>query len=82
MQRNAEQAININSFSPSRVLAYFEKFPPTTNAGAAKYAVALQASGQREKANAMAKQAWRGGTLTDEDEAALIEYLTWIEQNR
>ena len=78
MQRNAEQAININSFSPSRVLAYFEKFPPTTNAGAAKYAVALQASGQREKANAMAKQAWRGGTLTDEDEAALISRFSSV----
>ncbi|WP_417621394.1 lytic transglycosylase domain-containing protein [Parasphingorhabdus sp.] len=72
MQRNAEQAININSFSPSRVIAFFDRFDPITNAGAAKYAVALQASGQRDKANAMAKQAWRGGTLTDEDEAALI----------
>ena len=78
MRRNAEQAININSFSPSRVLAFFEKFPPTTNAGAAKYAVALQASGQRDKAAAMARQAWRGGTLTDDDEAALISRFSSI----
>jgi len=72
MQRNAEQAININSFSPARVLAYFSRFEPTTNAGAAKYAVALQAAGQRDKANQWAKTAWRGGTLTQDDEAALI----------
>jgi len=72
MRRNAEQAININSFSPSRVLAYFAQFEPTTNAGAAKYAVALQAAGERDKANLWAKTAWRGGTLTSEDEAALL----------
>ncbi|MEH6789411.1 lytic transglycosylase domain-containing protein [Parasphingorhabdus sp.] len=72
MQRNAEQAININSFSPSRVLAYFARFEPITNAGAAKYAVALLAAGQRDKAEQWARTAWRGGTLTDEDEAALM----------
>ena len=72
MRRNAEQAIKINSFSPSRVLAYFARFEPTTNAGAAKYAVALQAAGQRDKAAQWARTAWRGGTLTDEDEAALM----------
>ena len=78
MRRNAEQAININSFSPSRVLAFFEKFPPTTNAGAAKYAVALQASGQSDKATAMARQAWRGGTLTEDDETALISRFSSV----
>tara|TARA_R110000824_G_scaffold12043_6_gene52997 strand:+ start:13186 stop:15165 length:1980 start_codon:yes stop_codon:yes gene_type:complete len=78
MQRNAEQAININSFSPSRVLAFFDKFAPTTNAGAAKYAVALQATGQRDKANEMARQAWRGGTLTDEDEVGIISRFSSV----
>ncbi|MEP3226464.1 MAG: lytic transglycosylase domain-containing protein [Parasphingorhabdus sp.] len=72
MRRNAEQAVNINSFSVNRVMAYFDRFPPLTNAGAAKYAVALQAKGQSLKANAMAQQAWRGGTLTTEDETALL----------
>jgi len=73
MQRNAEQAININSFSPGRVIAFFDRFPPITNTGAAKYAVALLSTGQRDRANAMAKQAWRGGTLPDTDEAKLFE---------
>ncbi|QTD55909.1 lytic transglycosylase domain-containing protein [Parasphingorhabdus cellanae] len=72
MRRNAEQAININSFSANRVIAFFDKFPPLTNAGSAKYAVALQSRGETLNANAMAKQAWRGGTLTSEDEAALL----------
>ncbi len=72
MRRNAEQAININSFSAGRVIAFFDQFPPITNAGAAKYAVALQSRGETLKASAMAKQAWRGGTLTDDDEAALL----------
>ena len=71
MRRNAEQAIDINSFSPARVIAYFERFEPTTNAGAAKYAVALQAAGRGDEAVAMARQAWRGGTLTNADEVAL-----------
>lgn len=72
MRRNAEQAININSFSADRVIAFFDRFSPLTNAGAAKYAVALQSKGETLKANAMAQQAWRGGTLTTEDETALL----------
>lgn len=72
MQRNAEQAINVDSFSPTRILAFFDRFEPITNAGAAKYAVALQSTGQQEKADIWAKKAWRGGTLTNADEAALI----------
>ncbi len=78
MQRNAEQAININSFSSSRVIAFFERFDPITNAGAAKYAVALKSSGQSDKANAWAKKAWRGGTLTDEDESAIVSRFSSV----
>lgn len=72
MQRNAEQAININSFSAQRVIAFFNRFDPITNAGAAKFAVALQSTGKRDLANTWAQKAWRGGTLTDVDEAALL----------
>ncbi len=72
MRRNAEQAIDINNFSAGRVIAFFDRFAPLTNAGAAKYAVALQSRGETLKANAMAKQAWRGGTLTEDDETALL----------
>ncbi|MEM8919671.1 MAG: transglycosylase SLT domain-containing protein [Pseudomonadota bacterium] len=72
MKRNAEQAINIESFSPTTALQYFDRVAPVTNGGAAKYAIALLATGQRDKANMMARQAWRGGTMVDEDEAALL----------
>ena len=72
MRRNAEQAININSFSPDRVIAFFQRFEPVSNDGKAKYAVALLAKGQRDNANAWAVNAWRGGTLTSETETALL----------
>lgn len=72
MRRNAEQAINIASFSPGRVISYFEQYEPTTNVGAAKYAVALLNQGRREEANAMARKAWRGGTLTNTVESVMI----------
>lgn len=72
MRRNAEQAINPLSFSPSQVVAYFDRLPPLTNAGRARYAMALDAAGDKMRAQAQAREAWRAGTLTDEDEARLF----------
>lgn len=72
MRRNAEQAINPLSFSPSQVVAYFDRLPPLTNAGRARYAMALDAAGDQMRAQAQAREAWRAGTLTDEDEARLF----------
>lgn len=72
MRRNAEQAINPLSFSPSQVDAYFDRLPPLTNAGRARYAMALDAAGDKMRAQAQAREAWRAGTLTDEDEARLF----------
>ena len=72
MRRNAEQAINSDSYSPSQVLAYFDRFEPTTNVGAARYAVVLLGNGQREKAYEMARKAWRGGTLSESDERRVL----------
>lgn len=72
MRRTAERAIDISSFSADRVITFFNRFEPLTNRGAAYYALALQSKGETLKANAMAKQAWRGGELTDEEEAMLL----------
>ncbi|MEW4466526.1 lytic transglycosylase domain-containing protein [Parasphingorhabdus sp. JC815] len=72
MRRTAEKAIDISSFSADRVITFFNRFEPLTNGGAAYYALALQSKGQTRKANAMARQAWRGGALTDEQEAMLL----------
>ncbi|MEO9499411.1 MAG: lytic transglycosylase domain-containing protein [Parasphingorhabdus sp.] len=78
MKRNAEQAINIESFSPRPVLQYFDSVASVTNGGAAKHAVALQSTGQRDKANAKARQAWRGGTMAEADETVLLRRFSSI----
>ena len=71
MRKNAEQAINLNSYSPSQAVAYFDRLPPLTNGGRAKYALALDATGDKVRAEQVAREAWRGGALTDDDEARL-----------
>ncbi len=71
MRKNAEQAIDLNSYSPSQAVAYFDRLPPLTNGGRAKYALALDASGDKVRAEQVAREAWRGGPLTDDDEARL-----------
>ena len=55
-------------------VAYFDRQPPLTNPGRARYALALRALG-RPDADAMAKAAWRGGPMSDADEAAI--QATW-----
>ncbi len=75
MRQNAEQAINPLSASPSQVVAYFDRLPPLTNTGRAKYAIALDASGDKVRAEAQAREAWRGGPLTDDDEARLYRIV-------
>lgn len=71
MRKNAEQAINPLNYSPTQVVAYFDKLPPLTNAGRAKFAIALDATGNKARAETQAREAWRGGPLTDDDEARL-----------
>jgi soluble lytic murein transglycosylase len=71
MRQKAEQAINVLSWSPNQAVAYFDRLPPLTNGGRAKYALALDATGDKVRAEAVAREAWRGGPLTDDDEARL-----------
>lgn len=75
-RRNAEQAIDMNSYSPTQVLAYFGQFEPVTNAGRARYAVALHSAGQFDQARIAAREAWRGGTMTEADETRLISLFS------
>ncbi len=72
MRRNAETAIALNSYSNSQVLDFFAKYPPLTNTGKARYAMALRNAGKRAEASAMAREAWRGGTMKEEDETLLL----------
>ncbi len=72
MRRNAETAIMLDSFSNAKVIDFFQKFPPITNSGKARYALALQRAGRVDEAGAVARDAWRGGTMTEEDEYGLL----------
>jgi soluble lytic murein transglycosylase len=75
MRRNAEQAIDLRSYSPSQTVAFFDRLPPMTNGGRAKYAIALAASGDSAKAEQWARRAWREGPLTDDDENRLFQMM-------
>jgi soluble lytic murein transglycosylase len=72
MRRAAERRIDANSFSHGEVVAFFTRLPPLTNAGEARFADALMASGRVADAQAAARRAWTGGTLTIEDETRLL----------
>lgn len=70
----AERALDRESAEPLRVVAYFDRMPPVTNSARAQYALALYALG-RPEAEAVAREAWRGGPMTDAAEAALSARL-------
>jgi soluble lytic murein transglycosylase len=71
MRKSAEQAIDPNSYSPNQTVAFFDRLPPLTNGGRAKYALALAATGNKAKAEEWARKAWREGPLTDDDQIRL-----------
>jgi soluble lytic murein transglycosylase len=53
-------------------VAYFDRLPPVTNAGRAKFALALDTVGDKARAEAQARDAWRGGALSEDDEARVF----------
>ncbi len=75
MRKNAEGAINLLNYSPSQAIAFFDRLPPITNGGRAKYAIALASAGDTEKAEQWARRAWREGPLTDDDENRLFQMM-------
>lgn len=75
MRKNAEQAINLQSYSPNQAVAYFDRLEPVTNGGRAKFALALAATGDRARAESWGRRAWREGILTDEDENRIFQLL-------
>lgn len=72
MRKKAEQAIDPLSYSPNQLVAYFDRLPPVTNEGRAKFALALDSVGDKARAEAQAREAWRGGALSDEDEGRVF----------
>ena len=63
LRSRAEAALDSDAPTPQALVAYFDKYPPLTNSGRARYALAL-ASLQRPEAFDYAREAWRGGTMS------------------
>jgi soluble lytic murein transglycosylase len=70
----AEAALGREAVPAQQVAAYFDRFPPQTNSGRAFYALALYAMG-RPQAAAVAREAWRGGAMSDDAEAQILGRL-------
>jgi soluble lytic murein transglycosylase len=68
---NAEKALDSSFAEPSRVAAFFDRFPPVSNPARAQYALALSAL-RRSEAQTVARDAWRGGPMSDAAEAAIL----------
>ncbi|MEX0343153.1 MAG: transglycosylase SLT domain-containing protein, partial [Erythrobacter sp.] len=64
LRLRAEAALDRDAPSPQALVAFFDRYPPLTNSGKARYALAL-ASLDRPGAFDMARAAWRGGTMSD-----------------
>ncbi|MXO73855.1 transglycosylase SLT domain-containing protein [Altererythrobacter aerius] len=68
----AEKALERDlATTPQQVAAFFDRFPPQTNAARARYALALGNTG-RPEAREVARTAWRGGQMSSSVEAYLM----------
>jgi soluble lytic murein transglycosylase len=67
----AEKALERESVPDDRIMAYFERFAPLTNPARARLALA-QSARSRPQARETALAAWRGGTMSDASESALL----------
>jgi soluble lytic murein transglycosylase len=67
----AENALDREAPAQNELLRFFDAFPPLTNNGRARYALAL-AGAQRPDAFEQARIAWRGGAMADPVELYLL----------
>jgi soluble lytic murein transglycosylase len=72
LRKAAEKAIDPGSMNAGQVLGFFRVFPPLTTIGQARYAFALQATGQADKARDAAREAWHAGALPQTDESRIL----------
>ena len=71
LRGRAEARLASEFVPPERVLAYFAAMPPLTNPGRAQHALVL--AGRDHDASARtAREAWRGGAMSETAEAALF----------
>jgi len=71
LRTRAENALDQSTATPESLVAYFDALPPVTNAGKARYALALS-SVSRPEAAAIAREAWRGGQMSATSEPYLL----------
>ncbi|MFN4112986.1 MAG: lytic transglycosylase domain-containing protein [Sphingomonadaceae bacterium] len=67
LRRRAERALADEPLLPERIVAFFDQFPPLTNQGRARYALALSTI-QRPESFDVAREAWRGGPMSGQSE--------------
>ncbi len=77
LRKFAEKTLDKSPQDPTRLTAFFDRFPPLTNPARAQYALALAAL-SRGEASEMARNAWRGGTMSDASESALSDRFSHI----
>jgi soluble lytic murein transglycosylase len=63
LRRRAEEAMT-GKLPPHEALAWFEKHPPVSSDGRARFGAALLGQGDKEKGRAVLKQAWIQGNFT------------------
>jgi soluble lytic murein transglycosylase len=68
----AEGRLREEFAAPQQVLAFFDRYPPVTNFAKAHYAIAQMGS-RPDAAAALAKEAWRGGQMTDTSWATISQ---------
>ncbi len=71
MRVAAETALALTPASSGRVVAFFDRYPPVTNAARAQYSLSLLSLGRSEAAD-VARNAWRGGPMSDAAEALIL----------
>ncbi|WP_010411341.1 transglycosylase SLT domain-containing protein [Citromicrobium sp. JLT1363] len=71
LRQRAEDALDSSTASPESLVAYFDALPPVTNAGRARYALALS-SVSRPEAAEVAREAWRAGRMSATSEPYLV----------
>ena len=67
----AEAALDRDAVPTEQLIAFFDRYPPLTNSGAARYALALSAM-SRPEASEWAVKAWRGGRMSGPSEAYIV----------
>lgn len=72
LRRNAEARLSREFVSPQQVLTFFDRYPPQGNFARGEYALAL-ATRDSARAAVLAREAWRGGQMSDGAQALISQ---------